>query len=132
MIKLLKIYITATKTAVRKFLYNRLIGIAAILHVNMEKMIDRHIRDTKYLIETYLLLFCRDPETKSKHPAPFPEKLAKNCIIYYSYEGDTILDPFAGSGTVGKMAKQLNRNCILIEKEMEYIEIAEKRINENL
>jgi len=64
------------------------------------------------------------------HPATFPEKLAHDHIISWSNEGDTILDPFAGSGTVGKMAKQLNRNCILIEKEPEYFKIAEKRINE--
>ena len=66
-----------------------------------------------------------------QHPAMFPEKLAHDHIISWSNEGDIILDPFAGSGTVGKMAKQLNRNCILIEKESEYCEIAEKRINEN-
>jgi site-specific DNA-methyltransferase (adenine-specific) len=62
------------------------------------------------------------------HPATFPEKLAHDHIISWSNEGDTILDPFAGSGTVGKMAKQLNRNCILIEKDPAYCEIAEKRI----
>ena len=66
------------------------------------------------------------------HPAIFPEKLAEDHIVSWSNEGDTILDPFAGSGTVGKMAKQLNRNCILIEKDPEYFKIAGKRINENL
>jgi site-specific DNA-methyltransferase (adenine-specific) len=63
------------------------------------------------------------------HPAIFPEKLAHDHIISWSNEGDTILDPFAGSGTVGKMAKQLNRNYILIEKEPEYIEIIKKRLS---
>ena len=68
----------------------------------------------------------------NSHPASFPEKLAEDHITSWSNEGDTILDPFAGSGTVGKMAKQLNRSCILIEKDPEYFKIAEKRINENL
>ena len=68
------------------------------------------------------------PQRGSEHPAVFPEKLAHDHIISWSNEGDTILDPFAGSGTVGKVAKQLNRNYILIEKEPEYIKIAEKRI----
>jgi DNA modification methylase len=64
-----------------------------------------------------------------KHPATFPEKLAHDHIISWSNEGDTILDPFAGSGTTGKMAKQLNRNYILIEKEPEYIKIIKERLN---
>ena len=68
------------------------------------------------------------PTERGDHPAVFPEKLAHDHIISWSNEGDTILDPFAGSGTVGKMAKQLNRNCILIEKDPAYCEIAEKRI----
>jgi site-specific DNA-methyltransferase (adenine-specific) len=66
----------------------------------------------------------------NEHPATFPEQLAHDHIISWSNEGDMILDPFAGSGTVGKMAKQLNRNCILIEKVEEYFKIAEKRITE--
>jgi len=67
---------------------------------------------------------------KTAHPATFPEKLAHDHIISWSNEGDTILDPFAGSGTVGKVAKQLNRNFILIEKEPAYIEIINKRLVE--
>ena len=63
------------------------------------------------------------------HPAPFPEKLAKDHILSWSNEGDTVLDPFAGSGTVGKVAQQLNRNCILIEKEKEYVDIINKRLS---
>ena len=72
--------------------------------------------------------------TKSKdaknHPAVFPEKLAKDHIVSWSNEGDNILDPFMGSGTTGKMAKQTNRNFIGIELDSEYFKIAEKRINE--
>ena len=71
-------------------------------------------------------------EFGTQHPAGFPEKLAYDHIISWSNEGDTILDPFAGSGTTGKMAKQLGRNFIGIELDPEYFKIAEKRINENL
>ena len=63
-----------------------------------------------------------------EHPATFPEKLAEDHIISWSNEGDTILDPMMGSGTTGKMAKQLNRNFIGIELDNEYFEIAKKRI----
>ena len=62
------------------------------------------------------------------HPAPFPEQLAHDHILSWSNEGDTVLDPFMGSGTTGKMSKQLNRNFIGIELDKEYFEIAKKRI----
>jgi DNA modification methylase len=74
----------------------------------------------------------RDNSTKDreafKHPAIFPEKLAHDHIISWSNEWDTVLDPFMGSGTTGKMAKQLNRNFIGIEKDAEYFQIAQERI----
>lgn len=63
-----------------------------------------------------------------KHPALYPEQLAHDHIISWSNEGDTVLDPFMGSGTTGKMAKQLGRNFIGIELDKEYFEIAKKRI----
>ena len=62
------------------------------------------------------------------HPAVFPEKLAHDHIISWSNEGDTVLDPFMGSGTTGKMAKQLGRNFIGIELDETYFNIAKKRI----
>ena len=62
------------------------------------------------------------------HPAPFPERLAHDHILSWSIEGDTVLDPFCGSGTTGKMAKQLNRNFIGIEKDETYFKIAQERI----
>jgi len=64
-----------------------------------------------------------------KHPATFPEQLAKDHIISWSNEGDVVLDPFSGSGTTCKMAKLLNRNYIGIEVAKEYCDIAEQRIN---
>ncbi len=73
-----------------------------------------------------------NPETKSEHPAPFPEELPMKCIKYYSYQGETILDPFCGSGTTGKTAVRLNRRFIGIEKELNYFEIAQRRIEESL
>ena len=64
----------------------------------------------------------------TKHPATFPEQLAHDHIISWSNEGDTVFDPFMGSGTTGKMAKQLNRDFIGIEIDKEYFEIAKARI----
>ena len=64
-----------------------------------------------------------------KHPAIFPEKLAEDHILTWTNDGDTVLDPFMGSGTTGKMALLHNRNFIGIEISKEYLDIAEKRIN---
>jgi len=63
------------------------------------------------------------------HPAMFPEKLAHDHIISWSNEGDTVLDCFMGSGTTGKIAKQLKRNFIGMEISKEYMDIAQNRIN---
>ena len=68
------------------------------------------------------------PETKSKHPAPFPEELAKKCISYYSYKGDTVLDCFCGSGTTPKMARLLNRHYIGIDTSVEYVALTNERL----
>lgn len=62
------------------------------------------------------------------HPAIFPEKLAEDHILSWSNEGDTVLDPMAGSGTTLKMAKKNNRNYIGIEISPEYIEIINNRL----
>jgi site-specific DNA-methyltransferase (adenine-specific) len=62
------------------------------------------------------------------HPAQFPEKLVNDHIISWSNEGDTVFDPFMGSGTTGKMALLNNREFIGIEKVDEYFEIAKNRI----
>ena len=64
-----------------------------------------------------------------KHPAIFPETLAHDHVLSWSNEGDVVLDPFMGSGTTGKMAKQLNRNFIGIELDEDYFNIAKERIN---
>lgn len=64
-----------------------------------------------------------------QHPAMFPEKLAEDHILSWSNEWDTILDPFAGSGTTLKMAKKNNRNYIGIEISEEYCKIIESRLN---
>jgi len=54
------------------------------------------------------------------HPAVFPDKLPRRLIKMYSYEGDIVLDPFLGSGTTVKVARELNRDGIGYEKELQY------------
>lgn len=63
-----------------------------------------------------------------KHPAVFPEQLALDHILSWSNKGDTVLDPFVGSGTTGKMAVMSGRNFIGIDMDEEYLDIARQRI----
>lgn len=64
------------------------------------------------------------------HTTPFAEELVKRCVKLWSCPGDTILDPFAGAGTVNKVAIENNRNAIGIELMEEYYNIAiEKRFS---
>jgi len=65
---------------------------------------------------------------KFLHPATFPNELAKDHILSWSNEGDTVFDPFTGSGTTLKMAERLGRKWIGIEMSEEYCEIAKARI----
>jgi site-specific DNA-methyltransferase (adenine-specific) len=67
-------------------------------------------------------------DDKVIHPAKFPEKLARDHIISWSNAGDTVLDPFMGSGTTGKMAKHAGRSFIGIELDNQYFNTAQKRI----
>ena len=66
------------------------------------------------------------------HPAPFPLLLARDHINSWSNEGDTILDPFLGSGTTGVAAKSLGRNFIGIELDEGYFNMAKERIDKTV
>jgi site-specific DNA-methyltransferase (adenine-specific) len=71
------------------------------------------------------------PERAKKvgHPAPFPLEIPERIIKLGSFVGDTVLDPFMGSGTTGIVCKNLNRNFIGIELEEKYFKLAESRIH---
>lgn len=64
-----------------------------------------------------------------KHPAVMPLGLCRDLIRSWSNPGDTVLDPFGGSGTTGRAALELGRNCILIELNPEYVADARKHEN---
>lgn len=64
---------------------------------------------------------------RNSHPTVKPLKLMTYLIVLFSREGDTILDPFVGSGTTVIAAAKLNRKGIGIEREVEYVEIARAR-----
>jgi len=62
------------------------------------------------------------------HPAPFPEQLANDHIVSWSNEGDTVLDPFIGSGTTAIACINTNRNYIGFELDTGYFNLANERI----
>ena len=62
------------------------------------------------------------------HPAPFPVELPRRCMELYTFTGDVVLDPFAGSGSTGIAAKKNDRKYLLFDISQEYCELAEKRI----
>ena len=67
-------------------------------------------------------------ETKTVHPTQKPVALFEYLIKTYTNENDLVLDNCAGSGTTGVACKNLNRNFILIEKDLGYFNIAQTRI----
>ncbi|MEM6781145.1 MAG: DNA methyltransferase, partial [Pseudomonadota bacterium] len=71
----------------------------------------------------------KDSQGQKAHPTQKPEALLHRVILASTKKGDTILDPFFGTGTTGAVAKKLGRNFIGIEQEPEYAEIAQKRID---
>ncbi len=62
------------------------------------------------------------------HFATFPPKLIEPCILASTKEGDNVLDPFFGSGTVGMVCAEFRRKCIGVELNPEYINMAMKRL----
>ncbi len=68
--------------------------------------------------------------TKAGHPAPFPAELAERLIRMFSFAGDTILDPFTGTGTTSIAALAAGRNSIGNEVEPAYFDIARRRLTE--
>jgi DNA modification methylase len=72
-----------------------------------------------------------DPTFDRVHSAVFPAELCRRVIRYYSYIGDLIFDPFGGSGTLGKAARDMQRNFFLTEKEAKYVDRMRQILGEN-
>jgi DNA modification methylase len=73
-----------------------------------------------------------DPSFSKDHSAIFPLELCDRVIKFYSFEGDLVFDPFAGSGSVGLSAKNNNRHFFLTEIDKKYFEIIQKKLSSDL
>lgn len=74
------------------------------------------------------LWFVRSVRANDDHEAKFPLELAERVIRLYSKEGDTVLDPFVGSGTTAVAALRQNRRFIGIDKEAKYVSLARENV----
>jgi site-specific DNA-methyltransferase (adenine-specific) len=68
--------------------------------------------------------------TRNGHPAPYPVELAERLIRMFSFAGDTVLDPFAGTASTNLAALACGRNSIGNEIECAYLKLAQKRLSE--
>jgi DNA modification methylase len=70
------------------------------------------------------------PDTKrlAKHPATFPEELIRRLLLFFTYRGNTVLDPFGGTGTVAAVAKANGRHFLHFDLSRTYCEVAEDRL----
>ncbi len=82
--------------------------------------------------EWFQQIWTRLPGASTKHhPAPFPVELAERLIRMFSFVGDTVLDPFMGTGTTNIAASMWGRNSIGVEVDPHYFECARKRLEDS-
>lgn len=65
-----------------------------------------------------------------EHPAPYPLELAERLVRMFSFVGDTVLDPFMGTGTTNLAALRWGRNSIGVEVDQQYFDLAQRRVTE--
>ena len=95
-------------------------------------IIDKHLKNEDLVADGYERsnVWLMNPETKSKHSAPFPVELPDKLIRYYSYSNQIVLDPFMGSGTTGVACINTDRKFIGIELDETYFKMAKERIED--
>jgi len=69
------------------------------------------------------------PKIDEKHVAPYPEEIPNRLIKLYTYKNETVLDPFAGSGTTNKVAYELGRKSIGVEISEKYCDLIKNKIS---
>lgn len=100
---------------------------------NYEAM--KALNDDLQMRSDWLLPICnggeriKNEDGAKAHPTQKPESLLYRVILAASNQGDVVLDPFFGTGTTGVVAKKMGRKFIGIEKEPQYLEVAQRRID---
>lgn len=94
----------------------------------LEKGVSDIARDDFMAWTNGLWTFNGESKKRIGHPAPFPLELPKRCIQLFTYVGDTVLDPFSGSGTTLVACKLHNRKGVGVDIDAEYCQLAVQRI----
>jgi len=98
-------------------------------HARERSRIDvRRFQAEKWYLSVWDIKNVLPSEKWSKYTAAFPEELVERLVRLYSYAGETILDPFLGTGTTCAVARRLGRNCIGYELDLELREAIEERL----
>ena len=94
----------------------------------LDKNIKKHSKNEANCDEKFDTSNCWyiSPRSDKNHPAVFPEELCEKVLKYYSFKKDVVLDPFAGSGTFGRVAQQMNRIPVLCEINKDYCDLIRK------
>lgn len=95
---------------------------------SLQKALSMLTREEMKLWQRSIWTDLRGASTREGHPAPYPAELADRLIRLFSFAGDTVLDPFAGTGSTSLAAIMAGRNSIANEIEPAYIEMARRRI----
>jgi DNA modification methylase len=100
-------------------------GELDVSHAKKNKLSEEFIKQVSWSVWDLRVSYTKG------HPAPFPDTIPERLIKLYSFENDTILDPFGGTGTTMKVAKELGRNSIIYEINPEYVEIIKNKVGWN-
>jgi len=95
---------------------------------SLQKALSMLTREEMKMWQRSIWTDLRGASTRDGHPAPYPIELADRLIKLFSFAGDTVLDPFAGTGSTSQAAIMAGRNSIANEVEPAYLEIARQRI----
>ena len=69
-------------------------------------------------------------QLRRDHPAPYPREVPRRLIRMFSFAGDTVIDPFAGTGTTALAAIETERNSVSVELDPGYVTLIEQRLGQ--
>jgi site-specific DNA-methyltransferase (adenine-specific) len=85
-------------------------------------------RDDFLSLTKSIWTFPTESAKRAEHPAPFPVELPRRCIELYTFKGDVVLDPFAGTANSAKAALATGRHYVMVDCDHAYVETGKRRI----